>query len=282
MGKANAPYDPAFGRILRRARLRLDKTQAEIAALVRITDASYGRIERGQVLSSLRTFAALRRVLGFDANELVMAMDQRSVHICHRGEAHTACRLAQDISGPYKVFASELGQARRRHRLTQETLAKSVQCSPRFYMRIETGRALPSVLLFARLHHRLAFDANRLLDALDETPSPTPRYYRLGVFIAASRHRAGQTITATARAAGCSVQDYERIEAGTRRPTLSELTGLHGLLEFSGNAALRRLRQCEDDAEQSGVSAPGYAANPHFADAVKRVWGELAGIVGNG
>jgi len=254
MTKANPPCDPAFGQVLRQARKELGKTQAEIAALARIAPEFYGRIERGEALGSLPTFATLRRILGFDANDLVMAMDLYSVRVRRRRGRPVPHRLAQDISGPHKVFASELAQARRRRRYMQETLAEAVECSAGFFMRIECGHALPSMQLFARLHHCLDFDANRLLDALHEAPPPRPRYYRLGVFITESRERAGQTIEAAAQAAGCSVEEYEGIEAGARRPTLTELTGLHGLLRFCGNAALRRIRLCEDDPAQSAAT----------------------------
>ena len=63
------PY-AAFGARLREARKAAQMTQAKTS----ITLPYYGRLETGVAVCSMARLATLRRVLAFDANELVIAL----------------------------------------------------------------------------------------------------------------------------------------------------------------------------------------------------------------
>ena len=210
----------AFGQLLRQARTELAMTQTEVADAVGIGVDWYAQIEAGEARCSLKTLTALRRTLHVDANALLKALDQHSKPV--KGTARRGVEEPKHTSGQHKAFGRTLRRARRQKQLTLSMVAESVGCSRTYYYVVETGRRLPSVLMLARLHDCLEFDANELLEELDKPPSK-PDHYHFGVCIVRSRTRKAKTITEAAGAAGCSIEKYENIEAGARLPTLAEL-----------------------------------------------------------
>lgn len=233
--------DTAFGLLLREARSQRKMTQADVAEALGLTAEYYARVERGHARCSVVTFAAMRRILGFDANALLGALGETSAPIVHTSRA--VRKRPHDTGGPYIAFARELRSARYEHQFTQEAVAMAIDCGDKFYQRVEVGQAMLSLALFARLHHCLGFDANHLLDTLPPlaASSRPARYARFGALLARSRDAAGKGLAVAADAAACSVEDYRRLEMGKRLPTLVELVRLHRLLGFRADTALHRI-----------------------------------------
>ena len=69
----------ALGAAAREARLQRGLTQGEVADRVGIAMEVYGRIERGVLLPSIRTFLGMCRVLEADARVLLGLMEPGSV-----------------------------------------------------------------------------------------------------------------------------------------------------------------------------------------------------------
>jgi transcriptional regulator with XRE-family HTH domain len=74
--KAAPPKGPAslarhLGATARRARLRADMSQEDVAELVNLATEVYGRLERGKMLPSVPTMVRLCRALMVDANEML-------------------------------------------------------------------------------------------------------------------------------------------------------------------------------------------------------------------
>ena len=143
----------------------------------------------------------------------------------------------------YMRFGREVMLARVKKNLTQTAVARAVGRTLNYYARIERGRQLPSLLLFARMHNGLGFDANRVLEAMGEEPEERAYgpHSRLGVYLAHARDQCEQTIASAAKAVGCSAEAYERIELGERLPTLAELVRMHRVVRFNANIVLRRI-----------------------------------------
>lgn len=228
-----------FGGLLRQARKQLGMIQTEAARSIGIATTYYGRVERGDNRCSLPVFAAMHRVLQFDANQLLMALGETSELIS--APSRRLPRTPHDASGPHEMFARALRPARLKKRLTQTMVADAIGSKEMFYQRIESGHARPSLAMFARLHHCLEFDANRLLEAFEQKTRKKPPYARLGAFLAYSRNLAHISITAAAETVGCPLDEYAGIETGQRLPTLAELVALHRLIGFSADTALRRI-----------------------------------------
>lgn len=66
-----------LGSNMRRARQRLDFSQAMVAELLDIPLEVYGRIERGVMLPSMRLFVAICDTLGVTPNQLLGNSDPR-------------------------------------------------------------------------------------------------------------------------------------------------------------------------------------------------------------
>ncbi|MCG8419469.1 MAG: helix-turn-helix domain-containing protein [Proteobacteria bacterium] len=228
----------AFGQVLRQARKDMTMTQTEVADAVGICVDWYARIETGNAQCSLTTLAAFRKSLRVDVNTLLKALGQRSKPV--EGTASLSVDEPDHTSGPYEVFSRVFRPARLQRHLTLSMVAEAVGYSRSYYYCIETGRRLPSVSMLARLHDCLEFDANSLLEELDKLPSK-PDHYHFGVYIARVRAKKAKTIAEAAGVAGCSIEQYQRIEAGARLPTFTELARLHRLLSFNANHALRRI-----------------------------------------
>ena len=211
-------------------------TQTEVAGAVGIGADWYARIESGEARCSLKTLAVLRRTLQADANALLKALDQRSKQV--ESTAFAGIEDPLHTSGSYEEFSRAFRPARLEKQLTLSSVAEAVGCSKSYYYCVETGRSLPSVLMLARLHDCLGFDANQLLEELEPL---NPDRCHLGAYIARARAKKTTTIAEAAGAAGCSIEQYQSIEAGARLPTCVELARLHRLLSFNANHALRRI-----------------------------------------
>ena len=235
------PY-AAFGDFYRQARRERKMTQPEVAQQAGITGEFYGRVERGLIPCSLTTLATLREVLGVDANTQLEALRQKAKPM-QQASRQIVEPLYDVTVERYMRFGREVMLARVKKNLTQTAVAGAVGRTLNYYARIERGRQLPSLLLFARMHNGLGFDANRVLEAMGEEPEERAYgpHSRLGVYLAHARDQCEQTIASAAKAVGCSAEAYERIELGERLPTLAELVRMHRVVRFNANIVLRRI-----------------------------------------
>jgi transcriptional regulator with XRE-family HTH domain len=243
-----------FGLLLRQARDARKVHQVHVARKAGVSASFLRRVERGVALPSLLLFAALWRLLGFDANALLDALGVRSRAVPGRLSARKATSTrARVTSGRFVEFGILVARTRVSADLTQEALAFALGVGVRFLARIEAGVQLPSVLLVAKMRHAIGVDGNALLAALlDE--SPREPFHALGRILEVARERCGLGRVDVARAARCGSEVYERAESGHELPTVRELARMHRVLRFNGNAALRAvcLADSQDSPESQG------------------------------
>ena len=151
----------------------------------------------------------------------------------------------REVGGQYAQFGALLVRSRIEAGLTHEALGHMIGCSVTYLARIEAGKKLPAVLLFAKWRHVLGFDANVLLDALDKGPPGEP-YHAFGHILQVARGRCEMEPSEVARAARCKVATYKRAERGKGLPSVVVLSRLHGVLRFNGDAALRAVRLADE------------------------------------
>jgi transcriptional regulator with XRE-family HTH domain len=134
-------YGP-FGRLILDARRQRQWTTEQVAQSIGCRMAQYYRLENGNCLPKMRTFARLRHCLGFDANRLLRA-----------------------VSKPERLFwlGAFIADARTRSAMTPIEVAHLVGCTAEQYQFIEQGAALPTLTTFTRLHRVLKFDLRRAL-----------------------------------------------------------------------------------------------------------------------
>jgi transcriptional regulator with XRE-family HTH domain len=134
-------YGP-FGRLILEARRQRQWTTEQVAQSIGCRMAQYYRLENGNSLPRLKTFARLWHCLGFDAN-----------------------RLLEAVSKPGRFFwiGAFIADARTRSAMTPIEVADLVGCTVEQYQLIEQGAELPTLTTFVRLHRVLKFDLRRAL-----------------------------------------------------------------------------------------------------------------------
>lgn len=132
-----------FGRLLAAARAHVGLTQAQLAAAIGCSRRQVARFEGGHVLPSLRRFAQLWRVLGFDVDELLGAL-----------------RDEKPPREPFYGFGQVVAAARRGLAMSQAQVARSAGCATGDYMAIERGAMLPTMRAAVRIHSVVRYDAN--------------------------------------------------------------------------------------------------------------------------
>lgn len=243
---------PEFGSLLRQARIEKDLRQEDVAKGINISAEYYARIDRGNVLGAVDTFAALRVFLGFDANPLLVSLGCRSKPVAARRRA--SIPRAVTVRGPYAAFGKLIRQARLDRDLTQTGVATAIGRTTHHYNYIELGQRLPSMKTFALLQHCLGFDANELLDTLISVPKP---FGALGQLLARTRKSKGKTITEMAEALDCGTEHYWRLEAGAELPTIMMLARLHHMLGFDAGKAVKSI-PTDPDIDPGEIWTPHY------------------------
>ena len=228
-----------FGRLIKRARTALGMSRDFVADQIGLHAQNLGHLERGTKLTSLATFARLRRVLAFDPNELLDALsgpvdepDKRSV---------AAAPLRTESEGEHASFGRALAWMRLDAHVTQTALADVVELTRRHVARIESGHALPSLTSFARMRRALKFDSEPMLELLLDRESPTTQFHGFGRAIASARARRNVTLAHAATASGCMLPDYRRFERGEELPTIVAAVRIHRAVRFDANAAFQWL-----------------------------------------
>lgn len=219
--------------MFRQARIRKNLRQGDVARLAGLAEEWYGRIERGHALGSLETFAMLRTVLAFDANQQLAALAEHPVPIAM--SPRKPMTRASLVRGRHRAFGELIRAARLERRLACTTVATSIGTSAAFYGSVEAGRKLPAIGTFARLRQCLGFDANHLLDVLIDPPSPFAAFGRL---LRGARQQRCMTADEVAEAVDCPVERYRSIESGAELPATILVARLHRLLEFDADKAL--------------------------------------------
>ena len=230
----------AFGALLRRTRLERQLTQTSLAARSGLAANHVSAIEVGVRLISLVLFARLSIVLECDPVAFLRALYQplpavRTVRMSSRGRIRAP---KTTLSGKYADFGRMLGDARRARNQRQEDLADRVGCSNAYLIRIETGRAVPSLPLFAQLHQALEFDARSVLLTLCEEYRDQP-FRGFGEILESARLARSLSTREVANAVGHAVQYYEHIERGVLLPTMRDAILIHQVVQFDANLAMK-------------------------------------------
>jgi transcriptional regulator with XRE-family HTH domain len=157
-----------LGRNIRQARYRLGLTQEQMAERVDMAPEVYGRMERGHLVPRLERFVAICRVLGESPDQLISPLDGEEL------EAAPDPRIGTEasIKALQRSLASNVRDARKRMRWTQEEMAERIRVSPEVYGRIERGAMLPGLDTFVDICRVLGEMSDRLLGL------PPPRRLR--------------------------------------------------------------------------------------------------------
>jgi transcriptional regulator with XRE-family HTH domain len=214
----------AFGHLLGSSRNGQGMMITEITSAVGCAADHYSRIEAGAELPTIMLFVRLHRVLGFDADSMLLSLPMAPE--LDPGE----------VWGPHYEFGRLLKQARLERRMLHADVSQLAERAPRYYARLDTGIQLPSLKNFAKLQRCLGFDANRLLSALSDNPRP---FTEFGRQLTSARTSRDMTEAEAAAIAGCASDRYQRVESGAELPTLMELVRLHRDLELTADKALR-------------------------------------------
>lgn len=141
-----------FEGMLARARVDAGFTQKQLARAIGLSRGQIGRIEGGNGLPSVLTFARMHRVLGFNANRALERLlgGNGPVERCYG-------------------FGAVIKTARLSLRLRQPVVAGRARCTIDRYRRIERGVVLPTMQEAACIHRVLDFDASAALRWLWES-----------------------------------------------------------------------------------------------------------------
>jgi transcriptional regulator with XRE-family HTH domain len=157
-----------LGRNIRQARYRLGLTQEQMAERIDMAPEVYGRMERGHLVPRLERFVAICRVLGESPDQLISPPDGEEL------EAAPDPRIGTEtsIKSLQRSLASNVRDARKRMRWTQEEMAERIHVPPEVYARIERGTLLPGLDTFVDICRVLGEMSDRLLGL------PPPRRLR--------------------------------------------------------------------------------------------------------
>ena len=226
-----------FGALLRQTRQAREMSATVVAHKVDVSASFLRRVEAGAALPSLLKFAALARLLGFDANALLEALAV-TVRSAKKRPQRAGVLAATEGAGPYAAFGRGLAAARMEAELTQGAVGLAVGCQRRHVARMEGGHALPSLRRFAQLRLVLGFDADELLARLGENPPGEP-YHEFGRIITAARVARSLSPVDVAQSARCEAEHVRTVERGATLPTVLTLARMHKVLRFPGDKALK-------------------------------------------
>ena len=143
-GPASGPE--GFGRLLAAARGNVGLTQKQLAVAVGCSRRQMVRFEAGHVLPTLRRFAQLWRVLGFDVDALLAML-----------------RDEPPPREPFYGFGQVVAAARAGVAMSRAQVARAAGCATGDYLAIERGAVLPTMGAAVRIHSVVRFDANAAL-----------------------------------------------------------------------------------------------------------------------
>jgi transcriptional regulator with XRE-family HTH domain len=147
----------AFGDNLRRARLGLGLTQAQLSDAAALDRAAISRIECGERTPDLATLLRMCRVLRLEASELLRDIGRRS---SRRSERPVAQTIAGD---PPSLFGANLTWVRRRAGISQERLALDVKVDRAAIGVYENGGRAPNLRTILELSRKLGIEPGMLL-----------------------------------------------------------------------------------------------------------------------
>jgi transcriptional regulator with XRE-family HTH domain len=216
------PY-PAFGKLMRQARLDRDLTQTSVSTAIGRTSHHYNYIELGQRLPSMKTFALLQHCLGFDANTFLDALNS--------------------VPKPFSALGQLLARTRKSKGKTITEMAEALGCGTEHYWRLEAGAELPTIMMFVRLHRGLGFDAGNALRSIPMGAALDPGevwapHFEFGRLLRKARIEREMMLADVSGTAAVSERYYMRLEAGCQLPSLKHFARLQRCLGFDANQLL--------------------------------------------
>lgn len=118
-GRTRSDIDIEIGRRLRRARLRLDLTQAQVAEKIGVTFQQIQKYERGDTRLALSTLARLRDLLRIEAADLLPPLRDDGSAI-----PDPVAAMGQTITGVH--LADIFGRMTPAHQLNLLNVAKAI------------------------------------------------------------------------------------------------------------------------------------------------------------
>lgn len=118
-GRTRSDIDIEIGRRLRRARLRLDLTQAQVAEKIGVTFQQIQKYERGDTRLALSTLARLRDLLRIEAADLLPPLRNDGSAI-----PDPVAAMGQTITGVH--LADIFGRMTPAHQLNLLNVAKAI------------------------------------------------------------------------------------------------------------------------------------------------------------
>lgn len=234
--------EKAFGQLMKDARRGRGWRQKQWAKMLGISTTYCSIVERGGQVMSLKLFTRWWQLLDFDANAALRTLSVTVETPKKRRTRESVMMSPNAKAGEYVAFGRLLASARRRAEVTQQELARVLQCKYLHVSRIETGRRLPSVRCLAQMHRILDVDANQLLAHLCD-PSLTVAFYGFGRVVELARIALSMSSDEVAVGADCDLERYRAIESGAVLPSIEELVRIHRVTRLDANAALRWLWQ---------------------------------------